>query len=211
MAHIEWQIRGVELANCNCATGCPCQFNALPTHGDCRAMTAIRIDEGHFGEVPLAGLSVAFMAAWPGPIHFGGGIWQSVIDERADPRQREALQLISTGQHTDPGGSIFQIFASVTSSVLETLYRPIEFDVDSAAGTGRVRIPGVMETDAAPIVNPVTGLPHRARVKLPAGFEYDEAEFIAGRTRTTAAIPLAFEDSHAHIARVHWSTHGVIR
>ena len=34
---------------CNCAWGCPCQFNALPTHGRCEAMVAVRIREGHYG------------------------------------------------------------------------------------------------------------------------------------------------------------------
>ncbi len=27
---IEWILTGREFANCNCAHGCPCQFNALP-------------------------------------------------------------------------------------------------------------------------------------------------------------------------------------
>ncbi len=31
-----WRIKGREFANCNCADGCPCQFNASPTYGDCR-------------------------------------------------------------------------------------------------------------------------------------------------------------------------------
>lgn len=211
MANTEWRIKGLELANCNCATGCPCQFNALPTHGNCRAMTAVHIEQGNFGDVPLDGLSFAFMAAWPGPIHFGDGVWQGVVDQRADDRQRQALHLISTGQHTDPGGSIFQIFASVVSSVLETLYLPIDFTVDYAAGTARLRIPGVMETDAAPILNPVTQQPHRARVTLPGGFEYHEAEYVAGRTRGHGEIPLSFDASHAHLAHVNWSSHGVIR
>ena len=43
MPLIEWTMQGTEFGNCNCATGCPCQFNALPTHGFCRAMTAMRV------------------------------------------------------------------------------------------------------------------------------------------------------------------------
>ena len=31
---IQWEIRGREFGNCNCDYSCPCQFNALPTHGD---------------------------------------------------------------------------------------------------------------------------------------------------------------------------------
>jgi len=51
MAFVEWRMRGPEIANCNCDWGCPCQFNAFPTRGDCRAMTAMRIDEGYFGDL----------------------------------------------------------------------------------------------------------------------------------------------------------------
>ena len=32
-----WFIKGREFVHCNCAYGCPCQFNALPTHGNCQA------------------------------------------------------------------------------------------------------------------------------------------------------------------------------
>jgi len=53
---VEWRVKGTELANCNCAYGCPCQFNALPTHGDCRAAVGYEIEEGHFGSVRLDGL-----------------------------------------------------------------------------------------------------------------------------------------------------------
>ena len=33
MAMVEWRVRADEFVNCNCAYGCPCQFNALPTLG----------------------------------------------------------------------------------------------------------------------------------------------------------------------------------
>lgn len=39
-----WEIQGAELVNCNCAYGCPCQFNALPTSGYCEVMGAILFD-----------------------------------------------------------------------------------------------------------------------------------------------------------------------
>jgi hypothetical protein len=73
MAYVDWSLQGHSIANCNCDFGCPCQFNTLPTHGDCRAMTAVKIDKGHFGEVDLSGLAFCGMFAWPGAIHFGNG------------------------------------------------------------------------------------------------------------------------------------------
>ena len=51
MAHVEWSMQGVEYNNCNCNWGCPCQFNSLPSHGDCRALCFVQIDRGHFGSI----------------------------------------------------------------------------------------------------------------------------------------------------------------
>ena len=70
---IDWRLRGPEITNCNCAWGCPCQFNSLPTHGNCRAVVAMRIDEGHFGDVDRSGLQWAGMFAWPKASHEGHG------------------------------------------------------------------------------------------------------------------------------------------
>ena len=107
MAYIDWRMRGPEIANCNCAWGCPCQFNALPTNGNCRAMTAMRVDDGHFGDLSLGGTRWLGMFAWPGPIHLGGGEVQLVIDDGATMAQREALLTILSGQETEPGATIF--------------------------------------------------------------------------------------------------------
>ncbi len=64
-----WEIKATEFVNCNCAYGCPCQFNALPTHGHCEASGAFHIKEGHFGDVKLDGLTMGALFQWPGPIH----------------------------------------------------------------------------------------------------------------------------------------------
>jgi hypothetical protein len=38
-----WMIKGREFGHCNCAYGCPCQFNALPTYGDCKAVVGMQM------------------------------------------------------------------------------------------------------------------------------------------------------------------------
>ena len=211
MGNVEWNFKGVELANCNCAYGCPCQFNALPTYGKCSAMTAFRIEQGKFGDVKLDGLDFVIMGIWPGPIHMGGGTWQSIIDERADAKQRAALEAISHGKHTDPGGSLFQIFHSMVVKVLPTAYRPIRFDLDRAAGRGKVVVPGMLETSTEPIKNPVTGAEHRASVSIANGFEYTVADYVSGHTRTQGEMVLEFTGTHGHIAPIHFSAHGIVR
>ncbi|MCI0431303.1 MAG: DUF1326 domain-containing protein, partial [Rhodospirillales bacterium] len=69
MATVQWMVKGREFANCNCSFGCPCQFNDLPTHGNCRAAIGYQIDQGHFGDVRLDGLRAAALYAWPGAVH----------------------------------------------------------------------------------------------------------------------------------------------
>src|SRR3954451_4744707 len=101
MAGIDWRISGIELVTCNCDYGCPCQFNALPTRGDCRAAEAVRIDKGHFGDVPLD--SVAFVAffACPKAIREGRGEAMLIGDERANDDQPPAVQAIFRGEDTE--------------------------------------------------------------------------------------------------------------
>ena len=66
---------------------------------------------------------------------------------------------------------------------LEPIFAPIEFACDIAARTGRLVVPGVMELTIEPIRNPVTGVPHRALIRLPEGFEFREAEVGSGTFR----------------------------
>lgn len=209
MSYVNWRMRGPEIANCNCDWGCPCQFNALPTHGFCWAMTAMRIDEGWFGDVPLAGLHWAGMFSWPGPIHHGNGQAQVVIEERADDAQRNALLTILSGGETEPGATIFNVFASVIDKHHQPLFLPVEFDLDIDRRRGFVRVPGVLDTQVEPILNPVTGAEHRVRVSLPDGFEYREAEYCSGKTSSHGPIPLQWEKTHAHVATLDLSTNGV--
>ena len=212
MKLVEWSMQGVEFGHCNCALGCPCQFNSLPTHGDCRALTFVQIEKGRFGDVPLDGLRWGILAAWPGPIHLGNGTFQSIVDERADPKQRAALESISHGRETEPGKLIWQVFSTTVTKVQPTLFKPIELTIDVKTRSAKVNIPGVIEASAASIKNPMTGADHQARITLPTGFEFTEAEFVSGKSKGTAGtIKLDFDGTHAHLARIHWGTHGVVR
>jgi hypothetical protein len=210
VSFIEWSMEGLEAANCSCDWGCPCQFNRLPTHGYCRAYGVVQIDRGHFGDVRLDGLRWGIVAAWPGAVHEGHGTLQVFVDERADAAQRAAIEAVGQGRETEPGTLVWQVFSTTVTTMLPTLTARIEFACDLEARTARVRVPGIIDGTVAPIVNPVTGAAHRVRVTLPNGFEFNEAEFASGTANVTGAIPLDFTDTHAHLARVHWTTHGVV-
>ena len=100
----------------------------------------------------------------------------------------------------------------MTTTTLPTLFKTIHLTIDLKSGTAQVNVPGVLESSAAPISNPVTKAPHRARVTLPTGFEFTEAEFVKDNARASSGpIELNFDATHAHIAKIHWGTHGVVR
>jgi hypothetical protein len=207
---IDWVIRGPEIATCNCDFSCPCQFNALPTYGNCTAAVAMRIDKGHFATVKLDGLHWAATAAWPGAIHEGHGAILPIVDERASPEQREALLTIMSGKETVPGATFFQVFLSMIDTVHEPIFRTIEFDADIDNATGRFKVADVVEAHAEPIRNPVTGAPHFAKVSLRHGFEYSEAEFASSATKAEAPIPLDWTGRHAHLAMLHLTGKGIV-
>lgn len=210
MAHVDWSIKGPGLSTCNCAYGCPCQFNALPTHGDCRAVVGLRIDEGHFGDVPLNGLKAVGIFAWPGAIHEGHGEGLAIIDEGADDKQRNALLSILSGQETEPFATIFSVIAQTTDKFHEPQFKPIQFEFDQEKRTGRFSVDGIAEARAEPIKNPVTGADHRARVVLPHGFEYIEAEYASSTSKTTGPIENDWSGRHAHFCTLHLGPNGVI-
>lgn len=207
---ISWMIRGPQIATCNCAYGCPCQFNALPTQGNCTASVAMRIDEGHYGKVRLDGLCWAGVFAWPGPIHEGHGQAQPVVDAKASPEQREALLAILSGQDSVPGATYFQVFASMVEKMHEPLFKPITFTADVAKATGHFKVEGVVDSKAEPIRNPVTGAAHRATITLPRGFEYSTAEYASSTTKAQGKIALDWAGRHAHLAMIHITGQGVV-
>jgi hypothetical protein len=199
MTELAWSIKGTHFVNCNCDYGCPCQYNALPTTGDCRAVVAWQIDEGHHGDVKLDGLRAVNTYAWPGPIHKGNGEMQSIIDKRANDQQRQALIAILQGEGAAPATIMLQIYRAMCSKVHTPLFEPIELDADVAKRTARLKIPGIIETVVEPIKNPVTGAEHRARIDLPMGKEFHLAEVASGTTKATGAVSLGFVKKHAHL------------
>lgn len=206
-----WEVHGRELANCNCATGCPCQFMALPTHGTCEAAATFDIDTGYFGDIDLGGTRSAITVKWPGAIHEGNGTMQIIIDESATEAQRDALYKIMTGEETEEMATMWWVFSAMAPTKLETLYRPIEIVVDIKARKGRASVLGVFETVAQPLINPISGVEHRARINLPNGFEFRTAEVAMGTTKTSGAMDLPNnKNSHTHLVELHLSQKGVV-
>ena len=168
-----WKVHAYFLDACNCDWGCPCQFNANPTHGNCEGIAGYHIITGSYGtKVKLDGLNMALIASWPGPLHEGHGKASYYIDNRADERQFEALSNIITGR---AGGGPFAVYASIIEEIQEPKKASVKFQTEDIRS--RISVRGeqsknvIAEAWLEPIRNPVTGKAHRAIIEIPDGFE----------------------------------------
>lgn len=210
MTRTDWRLVGQWIKNCNCDFGCPCDFNAPPTHGNCTGVAGMHIEEDTFGDVNLDGLNFLVTIHFPGPLHEGNGTMQLFVDERAEEAQRDALFEILSGRNSDEG-TMFHIFSLIVTEMLTPQFVPIEFDFDLDARRGRAVVPGLLETEVEPIRNPVTGAEHRIQVVMPEGFEHHGAEVACARISSTGGIPFEVTGGHSSIAHVEQTPSGVQR
>jgi hypothetical protein len=208
MAEANWRLEGEWIKNCTCAYGCPCDFNARPTHGSCQGLLGMRIARGHFENTKLDGLTFIVTVRFPGPLHEGNGQAQPIIDERASAEQREALFHIMSGKHSAEG-TLFHIFSLIVSQMHDPVFAPVEFEFDKDNRTARLSFAGVLETEVQPIRNPVTGAAHRVRVVMPEGFEHIEGEIASADIRSTGAIRFETRGTHSTLAHVIQTPQGV--
>lgn len=208
---ISWELKMKEFVNCNCAYGCPCQFNALPTYGNCYAIASFVISSGHYGDVDLAGVKAIGIMSWPKAIHEGNGAIEAIVDESATDEQRDAILKIMTGQDTTPMATMFSVFASTMTTVHPPVFAPITLEIDVENRTASVSVPGLIECVGEPIRNSVTGEIHQARIDLPNGFEYEIAEMGSGTGRANGAIKHELKDSYGQFAHLHLANNGPVR
>jgi hypothetical protein len=170
-----WHVKGTLVISCNCDYGCPCNFNARPTHGHCEGQWLWHVEDGSFGDTPLDGLSWTVTADWPAAIHEGGGRAMCLYDERANEAQREAIEALVRGGNGGPWGIFINTYD------LEVV-RPMPFDLHLAGLATRVKVGDSIELELATITNPVTGAEVHPGAVLPEGLVCKEASFGTSRT-----------------------------
>jgi hypothetical protein len=183
----KWSFEADFIQACNCDYGCPCEFSAPPTKGNCEGMVAWRINKGKFGDVALDGLGLAIAVRWPKAIHEGHGTAAVFVDEQAGPKQREALLQIASGQ---AGGLPFEIIVTTFSKILDPQFVPFQFQLNGRNST--LKVGKAMDIAVEPIKNPVTGEPESVRVEHSTGFIFKTAECVSAKTMTINAGELKF-------------------
>lgn len=205
-AKTKWHMSGLYLDSCNCDWGCPCQFNARPTHGNCEGLSAIHITGGKYGGVKLDRLNFIFVASWPGPIHEGHGKASIYIDDRATEEQFNELSKILTGRAK---GSAFDVYGTTLDHFEEPKRAKMTFQ--SKGIRSQIKAEGIGEAQLEPIVNPVTGKIHRVAIELPAGgFESARMDMASSKKLVVNDGHLSFkyEGTYGSIQEISWKGTG---
>jgi hypothetical protein len=205
-AKTKWHLAGLYLDSCNCDWGCPCQFNAKPTHGNCEGLSAIHIAEGRYGTVKLDRLNFIWIGSWPGPIHEGHGRASIYIDDKATEEQFSELSKIITGRAK---GSAFDVYGMTLDHFEEPKRAKMTFL--SKGIKSQVKVEGVGESQLEPIKNPITGKDHRIFIELPSGgFESARMDMASSKILTVNDDYLTFnhKGTYGSVQEISWKGTG---
>lgn len=173
MAEIpQWHVVGDWFDVCSCDIPCPCEFARPPTNNICQGVLPYHIRDGHYGEVPLAGLSLVVVSVFEGDLWAGkatGLKFGLFLDARADARQREAMQMIFGGRAGGIPARLSAIWGE--SELLGMELAPITFEVAGDLAFWRAEVPGKVVASAEALSGPMTPPGQRVQTLNPPGSE----------------------------------------
>lgn len=182
----KWHVVGDWFDVCKCTIPCPCTFAQAPTSGDCEGVLAYHIREGQYGDVRLDGLNLLGLSdfvgnIWSGQIKATMGMF---IDERADDRQREALQTIFGGQ----AGGFPATFADLIGEMRGIEFAPIEFEIADDLAYWRAEVPGKVVARGEALTGPTTPPGKRVQTFNPPGSETGPGQVATWGTATANEV-----------------------
>ena len=196
-----WRMRAKYYEACNCAYGCPCNMNGVPTHGFCEGSVGFQVLDGERDGVDLTGVKVAASVKWPGAIHEGNGNMAVFIDAREE--QRDAVVAILTAE--DPGLP-WEILAATISDIHGPFFESVE--IEDADTDSQVRVGDKLEIRMESFTNPVTGAKHEAHMVLPGGFIFTDGKICTTSVNRVDADGVTFDHAgnNAYYSEVEWSS-----
>ena len=126
-----------------------------------------------------------------------------IVDDRASDAQRHAMEQVLLGKGTVEAGT-----PAMSDTIHDTLVQCIEYEVDLEARTASCKIDGVLESSAESILSPADGSPHRVKIQIPHGIEFETAEIVNAKTKTTGAIKLDLKDTYGQLCFLHHTHEG---
>jgi hypothetical protein len=142
--YLPWRLRGTYLEACNCDPICPCRTidgegGGRSTYGECLGALSWRIEAGSAGAVELSSQRVVLASRYHDDEQGSPWTWVLFVEERADERQREALEQIWTGRL---GGTPQRQFPWAWKESELIGVEPVEIEIDHTPGRGWFRAGG---------------------------------------------------------------------
>jgi hypothetical protein len=131
---------------------------------------AYHINSGHYAETPLNGLNVLMVGGFKGNAWAGEAKEAKMgffFDERANEKQREALQMIFMGK----AGGFMAEFAKFFGEIRGTEFAPIKFEIADDLAYWSAEIPGKVVAKAEALGGPMTPTGKRVQTLNPPGSE----------------------------------------
>ena len=141
---LPWHISGSYLEACNCEAICPCrriggQQGGRSTYGVCLGSLSWQIKEGDAGGIELAGMRTVLANRYDDDEEGSPWSFFLYVDDRADERQREALEGIFLGRL---GGTPEVQFPWVWKPSALLGVRQVAIEIDHTPGRGWFRAGG---------------------------------------------------------------------
>lgn len=189
----KWNVSGDWFDVCKCNIPCPCTFAQAPSYGDCEGVLAYHISSGRYGETPLDGLNVVMVGG------FTGNVWADEVkdakagfffDERANEKQREALQMIFTGK----AGGFMAELAKAFGDIRGVEFVPIKFEVAKDLAHWSAEVPGKVVARAEALTGPTTPPGKRVQLHNAPGSETGPGQVATwGRALASEANTMGFK------------------
>lgn len=143
-----YSLEGRLLEVCTCKAVCPCWVGEDPDGGTCEGTLAWHFERGDIDGVDVAGLTFGMLAHIPGNVLKGN--WRAVafMDDRATPKQEQAILSVFTGKQ---GGPVADL-ASLVGEVVGVERVPIAFEVQQ--GLGHLTMGNAVEARMEPFKGP---------------------------------------------------------
>lgn len=189
------QLKGTVLISCNCDYGCPCNFNALPTTGDCEGHWTWHVESGSVDGVSLDGINFSLAVDWPKAIHDGNGEGVLLVDERASDEQREAVRRLVAGDFGGPWGVLAWTWPTLHGPT------PVAYELELDGVNSRMQAGDKIVLELEPIKNPVSGAEVTPSAVLPQGLVFKQGDFASSKTfRVADGVSFEHPGKYAAIA-----------
>lgn len=189
-----WNMKGTLIIACNCEYGCPCNVNGRPTLGHCEGGWTWQIEQGVYGDLKLDGLNLGLYCDWPAAIHEGNGVATTLIDDRADAKQRDALRSLVEGSSGGPWAIFRKTFTELNGP------RFVRYEVDTETRLPRVRAGDALSLETEYIRNPVTKETVHPRLALPEGLLAKDLALVGSKRFAVDADKVRYDHSGRYAA-----------